>query len=386
MDKPPWLEDEPEIKALLLSFAKRVDDNSATIKPLRSSLKLGHFEQNEQGDLSWELLNKLTPDLITIKLSPKRSDSAPDWSGALVYFDPSNKHKLFEWLDYNPDDSLQRWQQALEASDLAVFDSVNLASLKETPIAFPGKTDAAVIQKLVLIASNNARCNNRYHTLREISAHYFWGDSKFLDNKSDWLANSFTDLCVSARKVQVNYFLPKQYDQVLFVENLDTYHQLIQKRCNLTQTLAIVYAAGFRLTASRIRTQDGVSLHEAAQSQGCSQAKSQPQSEAFIDWWFGAEVGNLPCFFWGDFDFSGMGILKLLRHQFNDMQLWQPGYQAMLQQVEAGDAHPMSLRDKSGQTDPVETGCDYADTVILPLLRQHQSCFDQEGIDLDRLR
>jgi hypothetical protein len=375
MDKPPWLEDEPEIRQLLQSFAVRIAKTPDTIKPLRSNgLKPDHFSQDEQGDQSWELLNKLTPDFITIKQAAKRSDSAPVWSGAIVYFRPENRNTLFEWLDFKLDDSLLRWQQALSASDLEACDSINFDSLKTSPVSFPGKTDSEIIQKLVLIASEK----RKYLTLREISASYFWGDSKFLDNKADWLANVFRTLSVRARKIQVDYFLPEYYDQVLLVENLDTYHQLIQRRNELTQTFAIVYASGFRLTASRIRDQDGVSLHQASQSQG--------ESQPFIDWWFGKATENIPSFFWGDFDLSAMCILKLLRLQFRDMQLWQPGYQAMQQQVESGNAHPISLRDKSGQSDPIETGCDYADNVILPLLRQRQDCFDQEGIDLDAFR
>jgi hypothetical protein len=374
MDKPPWLDDEPEIKQLLQSFAMRIAKTPGAIKPLRSSLKPDHFAQNEQGSQSWALLNRLAPNFVTIKPKAKRNPFDAEWCGAMVYFKPENKYLLFEWLNFKPDDSLHRWQQALSASDLAVCDSVNFDSLKNSPTSFPGKTDAAVIQRLVLIANES----RKELTLREISACYFWGDSKFLDNKADWLANSFTTLSVSARKIQVNYFLPEYYDQVLFVENLDSYHQLIQQRRVFTRSVAIVYASGFRLTAPRIREQNGVSLHQASQSQG--------ESKPFIDWWFGNSLHNPASFFWGDFDFSAMAILKLLRYQFDGMQLWQPGYQAMLQQVEAGNAHSISLRDKSGQNDPIGTGCDYADSVILPLLRQHQSCFDQEGIDLDTLR
>lgn len=377
MDKPPWLDDETEIKQLLLLFAKRIAADPLRTKLLSTNgLKPDRFQQNERGNQSWALLNRLKPDFIDIKPATKRNPFEPEWSGAIVSFKPENKNTLFEWLNIKPDDSLHRWQQALSTSDLAACDSVNLENLKVTPISFPGKTDSEVIQKLVLIANEK----RQYLTLREISASYFWGDSKFLDskNKANWLANSFLTLSIRTRKIQVNYFLPKYYDQVLFIENLDTYHQLIQKRNALTQTFAIVYASGFRLTASRIREQGGVSLHQASLSQG--------ESLPFIDWWFGTSADNLTSFFWGDFDYSAMDILKLLKHQFSDIQLWQPGYRAMQQQVEAGNAHSMSLRYKSGQSDPVETGCDYADRVILPLLRQHQSCFDQEGIDLDALR
>ena len=267
MDKPPWLEDEPEIKQLLLSFAKRIAKEPLRIKQLSTNgLKPDYFSQSVQGNQSWELLKRLAPDLIDIKPAIKRSQFDPEWSGAIVYFKVDNKAKLFGCLNFKLDGSLYWWQQALNASDLATCDSVNFDSLNTSPITFPGKKDSELIQKFVLIAKDNSK----ELTLREVSARHFWGNSRFLDNKSDWLANSFMTLSVSIRKIQVNFFLPEYYDQVLFVENLDTYHQLIQKQVDLTRTFAIVYASGFRQTASRIREQCGVSLLWASQSRGDS--------------------------------------------------------------------------------------------------------------------
>ena len=158
MNQPPWLEDEPEIKQLLLSFAKRITSDPLRTKSLSTKgLKPDHFVQNEQGSQSWALLKRLAPDLIELKLAPKRNLFDPEWSGAIVYFRVENKDSLFEWLNLKLDDSLHRWQQALKVSDLAACDSVNLDSLNTSPIYFPGKTDSEVLHKLVLFVNDNRK-------------------------------------------------------------------------------------------------------------------------------------------------------------------------------------------------------------------------------------
>ena len=107
MDKPPWLEDEPEIKQLLLSFAKRIAKEPLRIKQLSTNgLKPDYFSQSVQGNQSWELLKRLAPDLIDIKPAIKRSQFDPEWSGAIVYFKVDNKAKLFGCLNFKLDGSL----------------------------------------------------------------------------------------------------------------------------------------------------------------------------------------------------------------------------------------------------------------------------------------
>lgn len=348
-------------------------------KPLRKTLKSDFFPKNEAGSLSWALLNKLalsntSPPLLTIK--PKKNYYDVEWNGASVYCPQQGIEQLVDWLDYVVDDSLSFWQRDLDehllSNEPANFD---LDFLKSKSIRFSGKTNVEVIQRFSDLANGNAVDK----TIRELSAKYFWGDSKFLESLSgDWLSKVLPQLNVKDRKIQVNFYLPKHYERVLFVENLDSYEQLIHKQPACAQNFAIVYASGFRLSAARIRDYKSASLHQSVQSAGAS--------HNFITWWLKSEDVTLPCFFWGDFDFSAMGILKALRTSFLDMQLWQPGYQAMKKQVEAGRGHAVSLRDKQAQIDPGQTGCEYADDVILPLLRDLQFCFDQEGIDFETNR
>ena len=379
MPRPPWLDDEKEINQLLRWFVGRYIKNpERSDKPLRKTLKDAFLPKNGSGDISWTLLNELSPKLLIIK--PGSYPYESPWNGASVYCAQQNIKKIMDWLDIEIDDSLSVWQQDVDdyllPNEPAYFD---LKILKSRPVNFYGKTNVEVMQQLSALANDNAGDK----TLRELSAKYFWGDSKFLESLSgDWLSKVLPQLPVQDRKIQVNFYLPKFYDQVLFVENLDSYHQLIQKNPGCIDRFAIVYASGFRLSASRIREAGSVSMHQSLLSQG--------SCESFDRFWFDRfsthkKIVSLPCYFWGDFDFSAMGILKSLRCNFPAMQLWQPGYRVMKQQVEAGRGHAISLRDKQAQNDPQITGCDYADSIILPMLRQLQLCYDQEGVDLSSI-
>lgn len=376
LPKPPWLDDEKEVKQLLRWFIERAIKNpQRSDKPLRKTLMDNFLPKSEAGNLSWTLLNKLTqsklsPALLTIKTKSISYDV--EWNGASVYCPQQSIAQLMDWLDYQVDDSLSVWQRdvddAISAEEAANLD-VDFLKLKL--LSFPGKKNLEVIRRLKALA----KVESGDKTLRELSANYFWGDSKFLESRSsDWLGKTLPQLHIQDRKVEVNFYLPRSYNQVLFVENLDTYHQLIQKQPVCINHYAIVYASGFRLSASRIREVNSVSLHQSRMSKG--------GIEAFESFWFDKESVPMPSFFWGDFDFSAMAILKSLRSNFSNMQLWQPGYEAMKMQVEAERGHTVSLRDKHAQIDPNITGCDFADNIILPMLRQLQFCYDQEGINL----
>lgn len=140
---------------------------------------------------------------------------------------------------------------------------------------------------------------------------------------------------------------------------------------------ALIYAAGFLLSSSRIREIKSVSLHQSFESHEIS-----PQ---FINWCGDKADQSYPVYFWGDFDLAVMGILKSLKMSFTNVKLWQPGYQTMSELVDNGDGHPLSHRQKQSQNDPEKTGCRYADDIILPQLREQGLCFDQEGVPFSLL-
>jgi len=95
-----------------------------------------------------------------------------------------------------------------------------------------------------------------------------------------------------------------------------------------------------------------------------------------MEWLF--DGVHWPVYFWGDLDFSGMDILAKLKKVFPTIEPWYNGYVPMLNALQAGDGHSPEEAKKEKQTDPVTTGCEYADLVLLPALRKYNRFLDQE--------
>ncbi|MBT3206544.1 MAG: hypothetical protein HN349_19675 [Gammaproteobacteria bacterium] len=98
----------------------------------------------------------------------------------------------------------------------------------------------------------------------------------------------------------------------------------------------------------------------------------------FESWWFEEGAPVCPVWFWGDLDYSGMAILKVLRQRFENVQAWPEGYAPLFQLLEDGGGHAPDSADKSDQVDPVFTGCLYADNKLLPAIRHYGKFVDQE--------
>jgi hypothetical protein len=64
-----------------------------------------------------------------------------------------------------------------------------------------------------------------------------------------------------------------------------------------------------------------------------------------------------------------MQILKALRGRFDGLDAWRMGYEPMLEVLRARGGYDSSTAEDPGQTDPVQTGCPFADGVLLPAIR-----------------
>jgi hypothetical protein len=185
---------------------------------------------------------------------------------------------------------------------------------------------------------------------------------------------------IIARPVLINVHLPKKIQGVLFVENQESFLALCQHAPSIgcIAGLALVYSAGFRGAAARIR-QTGGAVFSALE------APAHCQLEAFERWWLTSEDDTLPCYFWGDLDYSGMAILAALKNSFAQISAWQPGYSVMLNSHASGIFHSLDAANKEKQKDPGVTGCLYADETLLPLMRRTGGFLDQEVVDVHRL-
>ena len=201
-------------------------------------------------------------------------------------------------------------------------------------------------------------------TLRQLSTHAFWGDSKVLDERADLLTALFPALQIRERAIVVAVHLPLAIRGALFIENQDTYTAALGGEPPAVADHALIYMAGFRGAAARIRMRDGACLHFGGPGMA-------GRSDEFERWWFGVEPSAVAMSFWGDLDFAGMQILKSLRSRFGAVTAWRVGYEPMLADLRAAGRGASVQAEPHKQVDPGQTGCDYADSQLLPAIREH---------------
>lgn len=165
------------------------------------------------------------------------------------------------------------------------------------------------------------------------------------------------------------------FDEVLFVENLVSFKRMADRRKPSWAASLLVYAAGFKGSARRLRSREGCRLYVRTPS-------AAPACIQRVEEWL---FTNAPCpvRFFGDLDYAGMQILASLREVFPDAQAWVPGYGALARIVELGGGHLPTQAGKELQIDPGLTGCRHADQYLLLLMRAHGRFMDQEAFDPD---
>jgi hypothetical protein len=151
----------------------------------------------------------------------------------------------------------------------------------------------------------------------------------------------------------------------LFLERL---RNALRQRNDLHDR-GLIFCSGFRGAARRLREPGGASLYYTRNSPDASIA-------AFETALF--SIRDVPTFFWGDLDYSGMAILASLRSSFPQAQAWQPGYEPMLTRLVSKDGHSPAESGKERQRPVDRTGCTYADETLIPALRAHGCFVDQE--------
>jgi hypothetical protein len=204
----------------------------------------------------------------------------------------------------------------------------------------------------------------------------FWNQSKLLDGRQALVAALLgMDQCpFPDAPVQLLVALPAQPLQgVLFIENQTTFERASRDGSGRYNGLALAFAYGFKASARRLRRPEGVSLYFAGH------AKEPPCGrDTFASWLLGAV--DLPCWFWGDLDHAGMGILAAMRSTFPTLAAWQPGYEPMLALLASGDGHAPEEAGKEAQQAVERTGCSFADEILIPALNLYARFVDQEAI------
>lgn len=216
--------------------------------------------------------------------------------------------------------------------------------------------------------------------LREASARVFHGRSKVLDSRDELLRllgaapGQFWDA-----PIQLLVDIPAAFDEALFIENLVSFERMADVRRPAWARSLLIYAAGFKGSAKRLRHKSGCRLYVRASHGETLDLNPSAMSglEAVGAWLFGRS--ELPVYFFGDLDFSGMQILTSLREVFTQARAWKPGYTELSSVLSAGGGHAPEMAAKERQLDPGSTGCDFADGLLLPSMRQRGRFVDQEG-------
>jgi hypothetical protein len=398
--RPVWLDGEAEIIALLNAVLDRFDRQPGDERQRNVTVPAERYlpsldRTDAQADQSWALIRELERVGVLTVRTARRNPLDPEWKGARLVFAREIDSVLREWLGRQwSEPAMQLWRRAV-ADHAKVFPG-DPEALKKRRVVIRGRSTEEVVQAFAGIARIAGPV-----TLRQLSATVFWGDSKVLDARADLIGALFPGLEIKDRALVVSVYLPNTVRGTLFIENQDTYTAAANGAPAECQGLALVYAAGFRSAAGRVRSRGGALLHYAGP--GVSALQSQ-----FERWWFDSAPPPGPCWFWGDLDFAGMQILKALRNRFEALGAWRPGYDPMLATLRShgGYGLPAARADspapdpaqaqtapvepadpaqadqgdsESAQTDPRLTGCSFADTVLLPAIRQHGQ-LDQEFI------
>ncbi|MEW5757533.1 MAG: Wadjet anti-phage system protein JetD domain-containing protein [Pseudomonadota bacterium] len=365
MQQPPWLNEEPELRKLLGMFCDKLDRRAAPLWQQAPEINLRAksfprlFSLGEDADRCWFLLGQIARNyqLFDIKLNPKRRPIDPEYQDARLIFNLDAETVLRVWLDRPRKEDAQRaWTEAVQAAEFP-GDSTALAV---APLSFADKSPEQIV---AAFAALDPLVDQGY-SLRQLSARCFWGDSKFLDGKEALVQQLYPQARIESRQLILDIWLPARLYGVLFIENQDSYATLAGNH----PELALIYCAGYKGAASRIRESDSVLRQYAGERSHIS---------VFEGWLF-KQQGDLPVWFWGDLDYEGMRILKALRQRFAAIDAWRPGYEILLRYLHDTGGHPPAQGRKGEQIDPGATGCDYADTVLLPALRAAERFVDQE--------
>lgn len=371
MDDQPWFLDEPLINQLLQQLLKKYEKaqkRPSVVVNKKNCPQLFDFN-GEATEALWRMVDTLSRDyqLLIIKYDKKLKHYDEHYTNARLILNTQKVTLLRKWLNCPAFDPVVCiWQAAVDRRSAAFADAGVV--LRDSLLQFSGQSSDA----LVAAFTDIPHYLNEPLSLRELSARCFWGDSKFLDKKETLLQELFPE-CIhylQPRPLLLSVYIPRKLEQWLFVENQDSFLTLASTK---PETTAIVYSAGYRGSATRVRERAYVAL-----SYLNTDVDTNVLNELKAAWF--ERKGALPVFFWGDLDFAGLGILAAMRQSFPAMTAWRPGYGPMLERLEQGWGHEYSQAAKGKQLDPGQTGCAYADMQLLPAIYKYQRFIDQEAI------
>jgi hypothetical protein len=109
VERPLWLDDEPEIVGLLNLFITRLDEKSQQVRQRSLGIKLTParmkklFKNNDDSDRTWMLLTSLGGVVLTITENARRHQYEPAYQGVMIRLLSGDEDKseaiLRNWLN-----------------------------------------------------------------------------------------------------------------------------------------------------------------------------------------------------------------------------------------------------------------------------------------------
>lgn len=330
-----------------LYFPLEFDDDKKLISAIKVLIKQNIFQIEESRKNSFRELNEKENAKLVFNY---------DWEESLRIF-------------YNRKIVKDDWNDIVNSLQL---DEHIKTIILNNKIAIKGKTNIEIIYKLVNLLTNN----HVGKSIRHVSAKYFWGLSKVLDNKNDIIEQC--KLKAMPIILHVKSF-NNDFQNILFVENLDTYNEITVSNNPIFKKYLIIYSSGFKASAKRLRTIEGSRLYF---EDNCLLFESGRKN--FKNWLYQNKKLNLNVYFWGDLDYSGINIFSTLKNIFPELKIWSTGYNKLLSAANNGDAHSPQESNKEGQVITASIYDEYVNTVLIPILKK-DLFVDQELVDIENL-
>lgn len=377
----PWLK-EPAIDALVATLLDRLDRMPAEERTRAPGIRINPktmpllFDSAHAGEPEylWSLIQKLgTLGWITIAPGKAKSGKAAYEVEPRICVVLAKEAEIRQALgrDQPVNSYAVEWDAALGGRP-DISDGL-YSYLKVRPIRISSRSASDVLERLFQIQN----LVEEPLFLREVSGRVFWGHAKTLDHRAAMVAQilgkpecPFPELPV----LMHSHCTCAEIKGILFIENEASFlSERVRSRAN-ERGFALFFASGFKLAAARLREPEGSALFHSTAS-----TETFPGNCIRIQKWLHRKESLWPVLFWGDLDFASMEILKRLRQSFPEMTAWREGYEPMAQQVHAGEGFHFFEVEKKLQIDPVSTGCEYADAVLLPLIRDtHLFCHQEQ--------
>lgn len=270
---------------------------------------------------------------------------------------------------YGREISNDPWLEALNSFEIA--DKNLLELLEQNSIKIKGRSDYEIIERLLEWAEGS-----KSKSARKESSKCFWGLSKVFD-KQEAYKNYFglEDMPISL----LVHFQSAIIEQVLFIENQDTFYEACESEHEIFKNTVIIYASGFKASAKRIRHRRGSKMYFSFNSKDTKESL-----DVFLKWFYKESDNDLAVYFWGDFDYAGMDILKAFKVNFEHIDAWEMGYKSMVKAIKNNFGHTpmMAGKERQAKIDSDFIGCLYADEELIPLLLNKEIFLDQEFVDI----